>query len=385
MIYLDNAATTKVNKKAIEAMSEVMIEDYGNPSSIHDMGLDAEKRLKLARTSIKNVLNVKESDGDIVFTSGGTESNNLAIRGIPLRNNAEHHFITTSIEHASVRACFEYLESKGHSVTYLDVDDQGFVSKQQLKDSIRSNTRLVSIMSVNNEVATIQPIEELVKITKQINPDCLFHSDGVQAFGKIDVDVKKLGVDLYSISSHKIHGPKGTGALYIKKGVNLNPIFCGSDQEYGYRPGTQNVVGIIGFSVAADIAQQRLLENQNRLKQIKMRFWNRLSSNIDDIYINGDFENGAYHIINISFNDMRAEVLVHEFASSGVMASTGSACSSKKKIYSKVLGAMNIAESRKKGAIRFSFNPYISDDEIDEATDVIINSYRKLAPMMKGK
>ncbi len=384
MIYLDNAATTQVKKDAIDAMNEVMIKDYGNPSSIHSMGLDAEKKVKTSRSIIQKAINVSQVDGKIIFTSGGTESNNLAIRGVAIRKNELNHFITTSIEHTSVMECFKYLESKGHEVTYLNVDKNGLVSSSELRDAIRENTRLISIMHVNNEVGAIQPIEELVQITKKINPNCLFHSDGVQAFCKIDTDIKKLGVDLYSMSSHKIHGPKGTGALFIKKGVNLSPVLFGSGQEYGYRAGTENVVGIVGFGVATNIVYSDLSNNKKRLKSIKTQFWNKLSSHIDDIYINGDLETGASHIINISFCDMRAEVLVHEFADNGLMASTGSACSSKKKIYSRILGAMNIEESKKMGAIRFSFNPYMSDKDIDNATDIIIDAYKKLVPIMKG-
>ncbi|HHU62985.1 MAG TPA: cysteine desulfurase [Clostridiales bacterium] len=371
-IYLDNSATTKPTKNVVRAMLKCLEDDYGNPSSLHAMGLAAEKILKNSRETVARALNC--SAQEIVFTSGGTEANNLAIMGVAsLNKNKNSRLVTSTIEHPSVLNVFNGLEQMGAKVCYLPVDQRGVVDLHSLKEVIDKDTSLVSIMYVNNEIGTIQPIEEIGRIIKQISPNTLFHVDGIQAFGKLDIDLKNMPyVDLFSISAHKIHGPKGVGALYIKKGTKLSGMMMGGGQEFDLRPGTENMPGIAGFAQA--IVDMALLKEKhpNKLYMLKERLTKGILDTIDDCRLNGpSVKEGAPHIVNISFNDIRGEVLVHALEKYGVFVSTGAACSSRRARISHVLRAIGLIDSFAIGAIRFSFSLFNEMEEIDYTINIV--------------
>jgi cysteine desulfurase len=327
------------------------------------------------------------NDGEIYFTSGGTESNNLAILGA-LEGNKRlgKHIITTKIEHPSVLNVFNALKERGYDVTYLKVDSSGLIDLQEFKNSLRDDTALVSIMYVNNEVGTLQPIEDICKILRSLKNKPIFHVDAIQAFGKIDFSLKRLNVDLLSISGHKICGPKGIGALYIKKGTKIKSIIFGGNQESGIRSGTENVHGILGLGVAADIAQKNLKGNIKKMNILKNRLLEGIKEQINNIKINGLVEKrSAPHILNVSFLDVRGEVLLHSLEQDGIYVSTGSACSSRKKSYSHVLKAMGITEKEMEGAVRFSFSPFNSQEEIDYAIERLNYHVKELRKVIGGK
>lgn len=366
-VYLDNSATTFVDTEVIKKIKETFDDVYGNPSSLHRKGLQAEKLVKEARRKVAQVLH--SNPDEIVFTSGGTESNNLAVKGCARSCKRKGNgLITTKIEHPSVLNTCKQLEEEGFNVTYLDVDSQGIVSCEQLKESITQETILVSIMYVNNEVGSIQPIDKVSKIIKE-QQSCLFHVDGVQAFGKLKIDLRNLGIDLLSISGHKINGPKGIGALYIKEGVKIKPLFGGGEQEKGIRSGTENVSGITGLGKAAEIAYENLEQKIGKIRELKNQLYNGIITEIKDIKLNGpnpeDPEKSSPHILNVSFLGVKGEVLVHSLEEHGIYVSTGSACSSRKNVYSHVLKAMGLKEEEVESAIRFSLSPYNTQEDID--------------------
>lgn len=364
-VYLDNAATTKPRKEVVEAMLKALEKEYGNPSSLHKKGVEVEREIKKARRTIARALGVTEQE--IIFTSGGTEANNIAIRGITdAYKKIGNHIITSKIEHKSVLNTFSILEQQGFDVTYLGVDKKGFICTKQLKDAISDNTILVSLMHVNNEIGSIQSITEIGKIIKNKNNKTLFHVDGVQSFGKIKFDLIDMQVDSFSISGHKIHGPKGIGALYIKKGTRINPLLAGGDQEMGIRSGTENVPGIYGLGEAASLIineQNKIIEHLNELRNYIMDVF---KNEIDDIYIiSENNDKFAPHIINISFPGVRSEIMLHSLEQDGIYVSAGSACSSRKKGYSHVLEALNIGKNLIDGSIRFSLSYINTKEEID--------------------
>lgn len=377
-VYLDNSATTRVRKEVIEKMVEVLEKEYGNPSSLHLKGYQAEKLMKEARENVAKLIN-GDTEG-IVFTSGGTESNNLALIGVAesLRKKG-NHIISSTIEHPSVLNVLKYLEENGFEVTYLDVDKTGKVDIENLKRTITDKTILVSIMAVNNEIGTIEPIQEIGEVAKE--RDIIFHVDAIQAVGKINVDVKKQNLDMVSLSSHKIHGPKGVGALYIDKSVKIRPIIFGGGQEKNLRSGTENMPGIVGFGVASKLAQENFHENASKLMTLKKRLYEGIVSEIKDVHLNGPkIEEGAPHILNISFAGIRGEVLLHSLEEKGIYVSTGSACSSKKKGQSHVLKAIGLKEDLIESAIRFSFGIFNTEEEIDYTISVLkekVNFLRK--------
>ncbi|SHE84137.1 cysteine desulfurase [Thermoanaerobacter uzonensis DSM 18761] len=377
-VYLDNSATTRVRKEVIEKMVEVLEKEYGNPSSLHLKGYQAEKLMKEARENVAKLIN-GDTEG-IVFTSGGTESNNLALIGVAesLRKKG-NHIISSTIEHPSVLNVLKYLEENGFEVTYLDVDKTGKVDIENLKRTITDKTILVSIMAVNNEIGTIEPIQEIGEVAKE--RDIIFHVDAIQAVGKINVDVKKQNLDMVSLSSHKIHGPKGVGALYIDKSVKIRPIIFGGGQEKNLRSGTENMPGIAGFGVASKLAQGNFHENASKLMTLKKRLYEGIFSEIKDVHLNGPkIEEGAPHILNISFAGIRGEVLLHALEEKGIYVSTGSACSSKKKGQSHVLKAIGLKEDLIESAIRFSFGIFNTEEEIDYTISVLkekVNFLRK--------
>ncbi|RKD32727.1 cysteine desulfurase family protein [Thermohalobacter berrensis] len=368
-VYLDNGATTRPRDEVIEEMNIMLKEIYGNPSSLHRMGLEAEKKVEKSREIISNFLSVRPDE--IFFTSGGTESNNIAIQGIVNRYSRRgKHIITTKIEHSSVLNIFKYYEEKGFKVTYLDVDEKGLVDLEQLEESINNDTILISIMLVNNELGTVQPIEDIKKIINRKNKDVKLHVDGIQAFGKIKFNLKQLGIDTFSFSGHKIHGPKGIGGLYIKKDLKLSPIIFGGNQERGIRSGTENVPGIVGLGKAVELINKNFDEEIKKILNLKKHFIDKIKKNIDNIKINSFIdEHSAPHIVNISFVGVRGEVLLHYLEEDGIYVSTGSACSSKNKGKSHVLQAIGLKHDEIDGTVRFSFAYSNNVEEIDYVVD----------------
>lgn len=362
-IYLDNAATTKVLPEVTAAVVDALENNYANPSSLHDFGLKSEKILQKSRKIIANYLGVKSQE--IVFTSGGTESNNLAIRGITdTYQNRGRHLITSPIEHASVAKIFKELENKGWQVDRLQVNSKGQINLKHLKSLISKETVLVSIMHVNNELGTIQPIQKIANIIKKQNQLSFFHVDGVQAFGKIYSNLNKLNLDLYSVSGHKIHGPKGIGALYIKNGIKLNPLLLGGGQENNLRSGTENIPGISGLAEAVkSLPSLTIPKELDHLLEKRKKYLFKLLQPIRSVVINSP-KNGAPHIINFSIPGIKGETMLHALENNGIYVSTGSACSSKTK-GSRVISACGLSSTRSESAIRVSLNKEITTNDLD--------------------
>lgn len=361
MIYLDNASTTKTSETAKNAVMEAM-EQFGNPSSLHGLGIQSEKTVELARERVARKLGTKKAN--IFFTSGGTEANNLAVLGTvkALRKRGKR-VITSEIEHPSVLESFKELEKNGFDVTYLKCMPCGRVDLKQLEDALSEDTILVSVMAVNNETGIIQPIKQISELVHEKSKIAVVHSDCVQAFGKIDCRIKELGADMISISSHKIHGPKGVGALCIEKGRVL-PLMFGGQQQMKIRPGTENVPGIAGFGAAACEDYGNCGELYDCLKK-------GIIENIDNVKINGDEEYTSKCILNVSFIGVRSEILLHSLETHGIYVSTGSACSSKKIGASHVLEAMGLNKKEADGAIRFSFDENITIEDINYVVDAL--------------
>lgn len=379
--YLDSGATTVVSMAAVEAMRDVYLHTFGNPSSMHKMGVEAEKLLKKAKRILAKL--IKATPDEIYFTSGGTEANNLAIRGYLSHSKCrKKQIITSVIEHPSVLNVYKTLEEEGYEVVYLPVDEKGYVDLVDLTAALSEETAMVSIMYVNNEIGTIQPLTKISKIIKQ-HSSAVFHVDAIQALGKVECHVKKQGVDIMTFSSHKIHGPMGVGALYIKKGTHIKPLMVGGSQEKTIRPGTENLPGIVGFSVACEEALVEFNQNQEHLYNIKNYFLKKVLE-IPLTSLNGS-ETDAPHIVNVSFPKMRGEVLLHVLESHDIYVSTGSACASKNKSYSHVLEAIGLDNAHKEGAIRFSFSKYTTKDIIDYAFRVLEESIKDLDQIIKGR
>lgn len=368
-VYLDSSATTRVLEEVAKIVFDVMTKYYGNPSSLHAKGIEAEKLVRKARESIAETLGVKHRE--IYFTSGGTESNNLAIKGAAYGMiRFGRHLITTAIEHPSVLETFKQLEKEGFSVTYVGVNKEGLIDVEELREALTPETILVSIMYVNNEVGSVQPIEEAAAVVKQ-NKNTIFHVDAVQAFGKIPLVPNLKGIDLLSISGHKIYAPKGIGALFVRERVRLMPLFSGGGQEEGLRSGTENVPGIAGLGAAVEEAHKHMAAWSARMMELRKRLLNGILKEIPDTVLNGPASGGAPHILNISFLNTRGEILLHSLESHGIYVSTGSACSSRKEGKSHVLAAMGKSPEEIEGAIRFSLSPFISPEDIDYTVNVL--------------
>jgi len=379
-IYLDNSATTKVLEEVARAVFDTMTLHFGNPSSLHRKGIEAEKIMQEARENIAKALGA--SPKEIYFTSGGTESNNWAVKGAAYaRRRKGNHLITTAIEHPSVLETFAALEREGFSVTYLQVDREGFIDLNQLKEALTPETILVSIMYVNNEVGTIEPIQGAAQIIKA-SSNALFHVDAVQAFAKIPLVSKLEGIDLLSLSGHKIYGPKGIGALFVRDKVSIAPLLHGGGQETGQRSGTENLPGIAGFGKAAKICIDNLEKWHSQMVQLKERLMKGILDNIPDTVLNGPVS-GAPHILNISFLGTRGEILLHALESKNIYVSTGSACSSHKSGNSHVLKAMGKSEEEQDGAIRFSLSPFLSMEDIDYTIEVLADEVREIRKLMR--
>ncbi len=376
-IYLDNSATTKPYKEVVEKMIFALENDYANPSSLHKKGLEVEKNIKKIREDIARTLGVKEKE--IYFTSGGTESNNSIIRGV--LDKRKNHIITTKIEHPSVLDTIKTLEKEGIEVTYLDVDSEGKIDINSLKSSIKENTILVSVMHVNNEVGSIQPISEVGKYLKTLKEKVYFHVDAVQSFGKINFKPSKYNIDFMSVSGHKIHGPKGIGFMYIKESSKVKPLFTGGGQEFGFRSGTENIPGIYGLGEAIRITNENLDKNIQKIDSLKNLLKSEILNNIENVKINSP-EDGVCHILNVSFLGVKGEVLLHYLEQKDIYVSTGSACSSKKK-GSHVLNAMNLSKDEIEGTIRFSLSCFNTEEEILETIKVLKSSVEDLRFIIK--
>ena len=369
-IYLDNSATTRCFPEAAALMNEIFLEDYGNPSSMHHRGVTAERRVLEAKKTLAGLLKVKEKN--LYFTSCGTESDNLAIIGGALAAQRRgRHLITTRIEHPAVLEAMKYLESQGFEITYLGVDRDGLVSAEEAAAAVRPDTILVSVMHTNNEIGSVQPIEEIGRAVKAVNPRVLFHVDAVQGFGKSLILPKRMHIDLLAASGHKIHGPKGVGLLYVADGVRLEPLLHGGGQQGGMRSGTENVPGIAGMALAAKLLCGNLDEDRQRLFAMKNRLIDRLRE-IPDIEFNGRTdETAAPHILSVRVRGVRAEVLLHALEDKGIYVSSGSACSSNHPRPSETLAAIGTPASEMDNSIRMSLSVMNTMEEMDAAAQAV--------------
>ena len=375
--YLDNSATTQCSQAAADLMMRLLREDYGNPSSLHNRGMEAENYVKEARKRIAQTLKVNEKE--IYFTSGGSESNNLAIVGSALANKRSGmHVITTMIEHPSVANPFAYLEELGFAVTYLPVDAYGCISLEDLQEAMCSDTILVSMMHVNNEIGAVEPIEEAARVIKQKNPNCLFHVDAIQSYGKFRIYPKRMGIDLLSVSGHKIHGPKGSGFLFVRDKVKVHPLILGGGQERGMRSGTENVPAIAGLGQAAMEIYQNFESNQTRMYRLRDYFIQEVEQ-IDGVSVNGHKDHrSAPHIVSVSVSGVRSEVLLHALEDKQIYVSAGSACSSNNPAVSRTLQSIGLKRELLESTVRFSFSVHTTKEEIDYALEAM----RGLVPML---
>ena len=376
--YFDNSATTRCADGVVALMQKVLLEDYGNPSSLHMKGVVAEKYIKTATEQIARTLKVAEKE--IVFTSGGTESNNLALIGVALANQrAGKHMITTSIEHASVYNPLIFLEEQGFEVTYLPVDKTGRISLEALKEAVREDTILVSMMHVNNEIGTIEPVEEAVQLIREKNPRTLIHVDAIQSFGKLRIYPNRMGIDLLSVSGHKIHGPKGVGFLYVKDKTKIKPIIHGGGQQKNMRSGTENVAGIAGLGAAVEDLYQNFDEKIDRLYELREYLVTGMKK-LEGITVNGaQGRNAAPHIVSVSFSGIRAEVLLHALEERGIYVSTGSACSSNHPAISGTLKAIGVKPELLDATVRFS----LSVESTKEEADYVLEQLAELLPVLR--
>jgi len=382
-VYLDNSATTRVFPEVAEYMTQIMCQQYGNPSSLHRKGMEAEQVLRRAKESLAGLLKV--NDKELLFTSGGTESDNLAIRGVAQAYQRRgRHLITTQIEHPAVLQTMHFLEEQGFQVTYLPVDPYGRIRLEDLQRAMRPDTILVSIMHTNNEMGALQPIAEAGALIKRMNPNTLFHVDAVQGFGKAKIYPKKMNIDLMSTSGHKIHGPKGVGFLYVNEKVRLRPILFGGGQQGNLRSGTENVPSIAGMAMAAEILYKNYDEDVTKLMACKKAFIEGVLR-MEGTQVNGLLpgysggEGTAPHVVSVSFRGVRSEVLLHALEERGIYVSAGSACSARKPQPSATLRAMGVEKELLESTIRFSFSVFTDRQEIDYTLKVL----NEIVPMLR--
>ncbi len=376
-VYLDNSATTACYPEVGELVYKVMCRDYGNPSSMHKKGVEAEHYIRGAKERLSKILKVKEKE--IVFTSGGTESDNLALRGCARANRRSgNHLITTGIEHPAILNTMRHLEEEGFRVTYLPVDAAGRVKLEALKEALCDETILVSVMYVNNEVGSVQPVAEAAKIVKGYNPQILFHTDAVQGFGKYNIYPKRLGIDMLSASGHKIHGPKGTGFLYLDEKVKILPIVFGGEQQKNIRSGTENVPGIAGLGLAAEMIYRDLDVKVALMRDLKAHFLEGVSK-IEHTTVHGlTDENSAPHIISVGIAGIRSEVLLHALEEKGIYVSSGSACASNHPAVSGVLKGIGASKEYLDATLRFSMSEFTTKEEIDYTLETLYDCVPKL-------
>ena len=368
--YFDNSATTRCYPEVAEIVVKTMTEDFGNPSAMHLKGVEAEKYVREAAQTLAKILKVNEKE--IIFTSGGTESNNLALfGGADANKRSGNHIITTSVEHAAVGQPAERLEQMGYEVTIVPVDHRGVVQLEALEKALRPDTILVSTMYVNNEVGAVMPVEEIAKLVHEKSPKALYHVDAIQAFGKYRIYPKKAGIDMLSVSSHKIHGPKGVGFLYINEKARIQPQILGGGQQAGMRSGTDNVPGIAGLGVAAKMIYTDFDEKIEHMYQLKERLAEGFLK-LPDVRLNGmEIREGAPQILSASFLGVRSEVLLHTLEEKGIYVSAGSACSSHKRKAAGTLSAMGMEAAQRESTLRFSFSEENTFEEVDYALEVI--------------
>lgn len=369
MIYLDNAASTRVREEVLETVNDILLNDYANPDAAHEFGIQAAKRIKKSRQIIADALSV--STKEVYFTSGGSEGNNIIIQGIINGNPRQgKHLITTKIEHPSIFEIFKEYERNGFEVTYLNVDSDGRIKLDELTDSIRDDTVLISVIAVNSETGVIQDLEKIGNIIKQKNKNVYFHSDFVQGLGHIKINPAKCRLDALTVSSHKVYGPKGAGAIYLSGNVKIKPLIFGSNQEQGVVQRTLNSSGIIGFGKAVQIACENFSKDNAQIKEVKEYLLQKIQNEISDIRVNTIEEDSVPHILNISFRGIQGEVLVHFLGMSKIYVSTGSACSSRKG-NSRILESMGLTKEEVAGGIRFSFSVFNTKEEMDETVKVL--------------
>ncbi len=374
-IYLDHNATTPLRAEVLEAMVPYLRDAYGNASSMHRFGQEAKKGIEEARERVARLVNA--SPTEIVFTGGGTEADNLAIKGVAYAKRRKGlHIITSTIEHYAVLRTCEYLEKEGFRITYVPVDENALIDPEVVRKAISEETILISLMHSNNEVGTIEPIEKIARLARARG--ILFHTDAIQSVGKVPVDVEMLGVDLLSISSHKIYGPKGVGGLFIKKGIAIDPLLHGGHQEMNRRAGTENVAGIVGFGIAAELASRELSQNQERVREIRDYFSQKIEAGIDHVQLMGRGVGRLPNTSNFIFEFIEGESIVISLDLQGVAVSTGSACTSGALEASHVLTAMGIPQTRAQGSVRFSLGKDTARDEIDQAVERIAETVKRL-------
>ena len=383
--YLDNAATTRVFPEVRDIMLQVMEKDFGNPSSRHTKGIEAEGYVTKAVQQIAGTLKCQPKE--IILTSGGTESNNMALIGTALANQrAGKHVITTRIEHASIHEPFGRLEQMGYEAQYLPVDHNGHLQPEVLEEAVREDTLLVSVMMVNNEMGAVEDIKKLVAVAKQKNPNVIFHVDAIQAYGKYKIVPKRLGIDLMSVSGHKIHGPKGSGFLYVRDGVKISPIILGGGQQRGMRSGTENVPAIAGLGEAVRLIYQQHSEEVERLYALKQRLIDGLTA-MEGVSINGinglSLTETAPHIVSASFDGIKSEVMLHALAQEGVYVSSGSACSSNHPDLSGTLKAIGVEDRLLDSTLRFSFSVLSTEEEVDHALEAVAKVLPQLRRFVK--
>ncbi|AOY76995.1 cysteine desulfurase NifS [Clostridium formicaceticum] len=380
-VYLDYAATTPVKKEVLEEMLPYFHQHFGNPSSIHSFGRESKKAIDSARDKVAKSLGAKSEE--IYFTGSGSEADNWAIKGVAYALKAKgNHIITSKIEHHAVLHTCQYLEKEGFEVTYLDVDQYGLIDLEDLKNAIKDNTILITIMYANNEIGTIQPIKEIASIAKE--KSIIFHTDAVQAYGNIEIDVQELGADLISISAHKIYGPKGIGALYIRKGAKLNQLIHGGGQEKKRRAGTENLPGIVGFGKAAEIAHENIKEHNQRLMQLRDQLIHKLTGKIPYTRLNGHPKKRLPGNVNLSFEFIEGEALLLSLDMLGIAGSSGSACTSGSLDPSHVLMAIGLSHEIAHGSLRLSLGDITTQEEIDyvvEKLPPVVARLREMSPL----
>ena len=384
-VYLDNNATTMVDPQVFEAMKPYFCDLYGNPSSMHEFGGQVMHAVDKAREQVKDFLGARDAK-EIIFTASGSEGDNMAIRGVLEANKNKKHIITTKIEHPAVLNVYKYLEKQGYDDTYLDVDSKGNLDLNQLAESITDETALVSIMYANNETGVILPVEKAAKIVKAKNPKIKFHSDAVQAAGKIPLDVKNTDIDLLTIAGHKIHAPKGIGALYIKTGTLLPAFVIGGHQERGKRAGTENVPYIVGLGKACELAQKSLDYEMTEVKRLRDKLENGILDSIYNAKVNGSTSNRVPNTTNIGFQYIEGELILLHLSDLGICASSGSACTSGSLEPSHVLKSMGVPFEALHGSIRFSLSRFTTDDEIEYTLKVlpdVIFKLNKISPYQR--
>lgn len=384
-IYLDYAATTPVDPRVREVVEFHLKETFGNTMSIHSFGQRAKEVLDESREKIASLIKAKNQE--IIFTSSATESNNLTIKGIAFANQDKgKHLIISSIEHDCIRESASWLEDRGFKVTRLKVDSNGLIDPQEVKKEIRKDTVLVSIIHANNEIGTIQPINEIGRICREAG--VYFHTDAAQSLGKVPLDVEKMNIDLLTGSSHKIYGPKGVACLYKREGINIEPLLHGGGHELGLRSSTVNVPGIVGFAKACELAQDEMEEEEKKISSLRDKLISSILENIEDTFLNGHPEKRLYNNANISFDFVEGESLVMQLDMMGIAVSTGSACSSNKLEPSHVLSALGLSPQRIHGSIRFSLGRWTTEEEINRVLEVLpgaVKKLRKISPFGHGE